>query len=53
MVSPQPDAQPRAADFIRTAAGRRTLQLLLTEASEKHIAHELGLTPSTVHQYVG
>jgi DNA-binding CsgD family transcriptional regulator len=34
------------------AAERRVLRLLLTGASEKNIAHELGLAPSTVHQYV-
>jgi len=34
------------------AAERRVLRLLLTGASEKNIAHELGLTPATVHQYV-
>jgi len=34
------------------AAERRVLHLLLTDSSEKQIAHELGLAPSTVHQYV-
>jgi DNA-binding CsgD family transcriptional regulator len=33
-------------------AERRVLRLLLTDASEKRIAHELGLAPATVHQYV-
>ncbi|HEX7390979.1 MAG TPA: helix-turn-helix transcriptional regulator, partial [Acidiphilium sp.] len=35
-----------------TAAERKVLHLLLTDASEKHIADQLGLTISTVHQYV-
>ncbi len=35
-----------------TPAERRVLQLLLTDASEKHAAHVLELAPSTVHQYV-
>jgi len=34
------------------AAERRVLHLLLTDATEKQVAQELGLTPSTVHQYV-
>jgi DNA-binding CsgD family transcriptional regulator len=35
-----------------SATERRVLQLLLTDASEKHFAHQLGLASSTVHQYV-
>jgi DNA-binding NarL/FixJ family response regulator len=31
---------------------RDVLQLLLTGASEREIAHALGLTPATTHQYV-
>lgn len=33
-------------------AERRVLQLLLTKASEKHIASQLGMTTATAHQYV-
>lgn len=35
-----------------TPTERRVLQLLLTEASEKHVAHQLGLAVSTTHQHV-
>jgi DNA-binding CsgD family transcriptional regulator len=35
-----------------SAAERKVLHLLLTDAPEKHVAHELGLARSTVHQYV-
>jgi DNA-binding CsgD family transcriptional regulator len=35
-----------------TSAERRVLYLLLTDASEKHISHQLGVATSTVHQYV-
>jgi len=35
-----------------TAVERRVLTLLLTRASEKQIADQLGLAASTVHQYV-
>jgi ATP/maltotriose-dependent transcriptional regulator MalT len=35
-----------------TAAERRVLQLLLTDASEKHIGHQVEMAPSTVHQHV-
>jgi len=35
-----------------TATEHRVLGLLLTEASEKQIAEQLGLAASTVHQYV-
>lgn len=31
---------------------RKVLHLLLTEASEKEIASQLGLSPSTTHQYI-
>jgi len=33
-------------------AERRVLHLLLTDASEKDVAVQLGLTPATAHQYV-
>jgi DNA-binding CsgD family transcriptional regulator len=35
-----------------SGAERRVLPLLLTDASEKDFAHQLGLASSTVHQYV-
>ena len=35
-----------------TPAERKVLQLLLTDASEKQIAHLVEMAPSTVHQYV-
>jgi DNA-binding CsgD family transcriptional regulator len=35
-----------------TAAERRVLQLLLTDATEKHISDQVDLAPSTVHQHV-
>lgn len=35
-----------------TPAERRVLHLLLTDATETQVAQELGLAPSTVHQYV-
>jgi len=35
-----------------TPAERRVLHVLLTDASEKQVANELDLAPSTVHQYV-
>lgn len=35
-----------------TPAEHRVLQLLLTKASEKHIAHQLGVAASTAHQHV-
>lgn len=35
-----------------TPTERKVLQLLLTKASEKEIAHHIKLTPSTVHQHI-
>ncbi|WP_296596170.1 helix-turn-helix transcriptional regulator [Phenylobacterium sp.] len=35
-----------------TATEQKVLQLLLTDAPEKHIAHQLGLAASTTHQHV-
>ena len=35
-----------------SGAERRVLPLLLSDASEKDFAHQLGLASSTVHQYV-
>jgi DNA-binding CsgD family transcriptional regulator len=35
-----------------TPTERRVMQLLLTDASEKDIAHRAGMAPSTVHHYV-
>lgn len=35
-----------------TVSERKVLHLLLTDASEKHIAHHVDMTASTVHQYV-
>jgi DNA-binding CsgD family transcriptional regulator len=35
-----------------TPADRRVLRLLLTDASEKQAAHQLGMTRATLHQYV-
>jgi len=35
-----------------TPTERRVLQLLLTDASEKHIAGQVSMTPATVHQHV-
>lgn len=35
-----------------TATEQKVLQLLLTDASEKRIAHQLGLAGSTTHQHV-
>ena len=35
-----------------TGAERKVLQLLFTDATEKHIAQELKLSVATVHQYV-
>jgi DNA-binding CsgD family transcriptional regulator len=35
-----------------TPAELKVLQLLLTKASEKHIAHQLGVATSTTHQHV-
>ncbi|MBR0783454.1 helix-turn-helix transcriptional regulator [Bradyrhizobium iriomotense] len=35
-----------------TPAERKVLQLLLTDATEKHIAHRLEIAASTVHQYI-
>lgn len=35
-----------------TPAEQKVLQLLLTKASEKHIAHQLGVATSTAHQHV-
>jgi DNA-binding CsgD family transcriptional regulator len=35
-----------------TPAERKVLQLLLTDSSEKHIAHQAGIAASTVHQHV-
>ena len=35
-----------------TPMEQKVLQLLLTDASEKRIAHQLGLADSTTHQYV-
>lgn len=35
-----------------TPTERKVLQLLLTEVSEKHVAHQLGLAVSTTHQHV-
>lgn len=35
-----------------TPAERKVLQLLLTDASEKHIAHQVGTAASTAHQNV-
>lgn len=35
-----------------TASEQKVLQLLLTDASEKRVAHQLGLAGSTTHQHV-
>jgi DNA-binding CsgD family transcriptional regulator len=35
-----------------TSAERKVLSLLLTDASEKHIAHHLQVATSTTHQYI-
>lgn len=35
-----------------TGTERKVLQLLLTDASEKHVAHTLGIAASTTHQHV-
>jgi DNA-binding CsgD family transcriptional regulator len=40
------------ASSTLTVAERRVLQLLLTDASEKRIGHQLEMAPSTVHQHV-
>lgn len=40
------------ASIPLSPAERKVLQLLLTEASEKEIAEQLGLAVSTTHQYV-
>jgi len=40
------------AESPLTPAEHRVLKLLLTEASEKQIAEQIGLAVSTVHQYV-
>lgn len=40
------------ADTPLTPTEQRVLQLLLTEASEKSIAFQLGIAASTAHQHV-
>jgi DNA-binding CsgD family transcriptional regulator len=40
-----------ATSPLTTAEGR-VLHLLLTDASEKHIAHQVDMAPSTVHQHI-